>query len=163
MQRLLSSQPEGQLPSQVSCASTVLLPHIVEQSLSLAPVQPMGQQPSSFRQAEIARKVQATLQASAVPTFTSSVQAMPSEQVLRQAPTELVGIFGSQVSPVSMRPLPHVLGRSTIPGWLTRSLQPQAARRVSASRRRLMGASDTPRARDSFLQSMSEVIRKISS
>ena len=54
------------MPSQVSWASTVLLPHIVEQSLSLAPVQPMGQQPSSLRQAEIGRKVQATLQAYAL-------------------------------------------------------------------------------------------------
>jgi hypothetical protein len=45
-----SSQVVGQLPSQVSGASTVLLPQVLEQSLSLAWVQPAGQQPSPLAQ-----------------------------------------------------------------------------------------------------------------
>lgn len=43
---LPSLQSAGQLPSQVSPLSTVPLPHVAEQSLSLLLVQPAGQQPS---------------------------------------------------------------------------------------------------------------------
>lgn len=53
VQSLRSSQLAGQLPSQVSLLSTLLLPQVAEQSPSLAEVQPEGQQPSPFMQPEI--------------------------------------------------------------------------------------------------------------
>ena len=50
MQALPSSQLLGQSPSQVSLTSRRLLPQVAEQSLSVALVQPMGQQPSAETQ-----------------------------------------------------------------------------------------------------------------
>jgi hypothetical protein len=50
VQALLSLQDAGQFPSQVSPVSTVELPHVAEQSLSLLLLHPAGQQPSPVTQ-----------------------------------------------------------------------------------------------------------------
>jgi len=50
VQAFPSSQEVGQLPSQVSPASTVPLPQVAEQSLSVPLVQAEGQQPSADTQ-----------------------------------------------------------------------------------------------------------------
>ena len=66
---LPSSQLAGQElgGSQVSPESTTPLPQLAEQSVSLALVQPVGQQPSPETHAVMRLKLQTTLQLAAVP------------------------------------------------------------------------------------------------
>src|SRR5579863_2418796 len=72
-----SGQVVGQvvLGSQVSPAPTWLSPHVGAQSLSLAALQPAGQQPSSLRQAAMGAWVQCRVQLAIDPLATSVVQA----------------------------------------------------------------------------------------
>jgi len=104
VQALLSSQLAGQLPSQVSLGSTRPLPQLAEQSLSLAFVQPEGQQPSPLVQEVTDWWLQAKLQVEAAPVEASRVQALPSSQLVGQSP--------SQVSLTSRRPLPQLAEQS---------------------------------------------------
>jgi hypothetical protein len=100
--------------SQVSPLSTAPLPHTAAQSLSLfrlqAPEPPPGQHPSPPVQAVIGVFVQATLQLAFDPVRASAVQALPSLHVMAEQTTAAGAT--SQVSPVSMRPLPQP-GQST--------------------------------------------------
>src|SRR5262245_40382777 len=80
VQALPSVQSAGQLPSQVSPASTTLLPHEAEQSESLMALQPAAQQPSPPRHCVIAWCEHAALQEAALPVSVSMVQALPSVQ-----------------------------------------------------------------------------------
>lgn len=96
---LSSAHWAGQLPSQVSPASTARLPHDTEQSPSVVLVQPAGQQPSPETQPVRAACAHAALQEPAAPAKESMVQALPSPQVAGQLP--------SQVSPGSTTPSPH--------------------------------------------------------
>jgi hypothetical protein len=100
--------------SQVSPLSTAPLPHTAAQSLSLfrlqVPDPPPGQQPSPAMHAVIGVFVQATLQLAFDPVRTSAVQALPSLHVIPEQ-TIAAGAT-SQVSPLSMRPLPQP-GQST--------------------------------------------------
>ncbi len=92
----------GQLPSQVSPGSTIPSPHRGLQSLSVALVQPVGQQPSPLAQAVwTPSSVQLAVQLAADPTSFRRMQAFQG-QVAGQAEG------GSQVSPVSTAPLPHL-------------------------------------------------------
>jgi hypothetical protein len=84
VQAMPSLQEMGQLPSQVSLASIIEFPQVEEQLLSLAPEQPVGQQPSSLAQFSIAIEVQAALQP--VPVSMSAVQEFPSLQAVGHAP-----------------------------------------------------------------------------
>jgi len=93
-------------PSQTSPGSVTPLPHIAAQSLSLAAVQNIGQQPSPSPQLMIPSCVQRRLQLAALPVEVSVVHELPSLHVAGQ----LDG--GSQVSPGSMTPLPHVTEQS---------------------------------------------------
>jgi hypothetical protein len=99
----LSLQCDGQDDdgSQVSLASTVPLPQLAEQSLSLALLHPDGQQPSPGAQRVMGWWEQAILQVLALPVSKSMVQAMPSLQEVGQE------AGGSQVSPGSRVPLPQ--------------------------------------------------------
>jgi hypothetical protein len=94
-----SSQETGQFPSQVSPASMVPSPHVVEQSLSLALVQPAAQQPSSSVHVAIVVFSHSTLHVAALPRRTSVVQLSPSSHAVGHEP--------SHVSPTSTVPLPH--------------------------------------------------------
>ena len=117
----LSSQSTivGHLPgpalmavSQVSPASTTPLPHFTGQSRSVSEVAPLGQQPSLASRLAVS-VVLAHLRVQAPPERESLVQASLSSQSARvghlPAPEE---IPGSQVSPLSSRPLPHPTGQS---------------------------------------------------
>jgi hypothetical protein len=84
VQAMPSLQLDGQLPSQLSPASTAPLPQLAEQSESLSALQPGAQQPSALRQAVIGWWVQARLQSAAEPVPLSAVQALPSSQAGRQ-------------------------------------------------------------------------------
>ncbi len=99
MQAMPSSQPVGQAPSQVSLPSTRPLPQEAEQSLSVATLQPAGQQPSPWTQAVTGSYVQRALQLAAAPVIASRVQARPSLHEVGQLP--------SQTSPGSGVPLPQ--------------------------------------------------------
>jgi len=100
VQALPSLHVDGQLPSQVSPVSTMPLPQVAEQSLSLLALQPLGQQPSPLTQAVTCVCVHTALQVAAEPVIASVVQAFPSLQS--------VGQFRSQVSLPSTTPLPQV-------------------------------------------------------
>jgi len=93
------------LPSQVSPASTTLLPQKPPQSLSVAEVQPEGQQPSPLLHMVMGSKVQAALHIIALPVRVSVVQALPSLHTVGQ-------LAPSQVSPASTTPLPHIAMQS---------------------------------------------------
>ena len=99
-----SSQLTGQVPggSQVSPGSTTELPQLALQSLSDRASQPAGQQLSPLVQLTMGTALHATLQFAALPVMESIVQAFPSSQPAGQ----LAG--GSQVSPGSTKPSPHV-------------------------------------------------------
>jgi hypothetical protein len=99
----------GQRPSQRSPASTILLPQIGSQSLSLLAFAPLGQQPSSFFGAVIGTFVHALLQLFALPVSRSVVQALPSSQVVGQG---ICALFGSHTSPASIVPLPQLAEQS---------------------------------------------------
>ena len=94
-----SSQAVGQLPSQVSPASTTLLEQIGAQSLSLRLLQPGAQQPSAEVQAEIGVLEHSALQVVEEPIKTSLVQAFWSSQLVGQSP--------SQLSPASSNKFPQ--------------------------------------------------------
>jgi hypothetical protein len=104
VQGLPSSQVVGQedFGSQVSPFSTTPFPHFGRQLASLLALHPTGQQPSPETQVVIAVWLQATLQLVLLPVMRSRVQAMPSSQEVGHDD------FGSQVSPFSTTPLPHV-------------------------------------------------------
>jgi hypothetical protein len=104
-----SGQVVGQvaLGSQVSPAPTCLSPHIPAQSLSLAALQPGGQQPSSFEQATRGAWVQRRVQLPIEPLARSVVQAFWSSQVRAQAPGSPAVIARSQASPASTAPSPQ--------------------------------------------------------
>jgi hypothetical protein len=93
----------GQLPSQSSPVSTMLLPHTGLQSLSVLLLHPppLGQQPSPLAQVVMAVWVHATLHWPAVPVVPSAVQALLSSQLNAEQ------LAPSQVSPVSTTPLPQ--------------------------------------------------------
>jgi hypothetical protein len=78
VQALPSLHEVGQLPSQVSPFSTMPLPQLVEQSLSLLWLQAAGQQPSPLTQVVMGLKVQVAEQAATEPVSVSVVQALPS-------------------------------------------------------------------------------------
>lgn len=88
-------------PSQVSPGSTMSLPQLGEQSLSLIALHPAAQQPSLLWHSVIVWNEHAALQFAADPTSVSIVHAAPSLHV--------VGQFSpSHVSPDSTKPLPQV-------------------------------------------------------
>jgi hypothetical protein len=99
VQALLSLQFAGQLPSQVSPASTTSLPHLTLQSESFVLLQPGAQQPSAPAHCVIAACPQTSVQAAAEPLVVSVVQTLPSLQLAGQLP--------SHVSPASTAPLPQ--------------------------------------------------------
>ena len=101
---LLSLQLVGQVAggSQVSPDSMMPLPHAAEQLLSLALVQPLGQQPSPLVQVVMLVWLQATLQLAALPVIVSVVHGLLSLQLAGHVPG------GSQVSPDSTTPLPQL-------------------------------------------------------
>jgi hypothetical protein len=103
VQALPSSQLAGQLAigSQVSPVSTTPLPQVAEQSESFAAVHVAAQQPSPPTQVVMGRALHATLHAWALPVSWSSVQALPSSQLVGHE------VAGSQVSPASTMPLPQ--------------------------------------------------------
>ena len=82
------------------------------QSPSLAPEHPGGQQPSPAMQAVTGWWTQVRVQPSAEPEATSTVQALASSQVLRQAPWWPAVIARSQFSPSSTTPLPQISWQS---------------------------------------------------
>ena len=85
------------------------------QSPSLAPEQPGGQQPSPAMQAVTGWWMQVRVHPSAEPEAKSTVQALASSQVLRQAPWWPAVIARSQFSSLSTTPLPQI-------GWQSLSL-----------------------------------------
>jgi hypothetical protein len=101
---MLSLHEVGQedFGSQVSPFSTTPFPQVGGQSESLLALHPVGQQPSPETQVVMAVWVQATLQVALLPVIWSVVQAMLSLQEVGQED------FGSQVSPFSTTPLPHL-------------------------------------------------------
>jgi hypothetical protein len=103
VQALPSKQEEGQEAggSQVSPASTTLLPQAGRQLLSLLALQPEGQQPSPWVQVVMLVVPQIAVQVAALPESESMVQGLPSSQEEGQEPG------GSQVSPGSTTLLPH--------------------------------------------------------
>jgi hypothetical protein len=108
---LASSQLLGQLaPSQVSPGSVVPLPHVLEQSLSVAWVHPAGQQPSPLAQLVRTWCEHDTLQLAELPVSESMVHASPSLQVTGQLP--------SQVSPLSTMLSPQNGEQSLSLAWL---------------------------------------------
>jgi hypothetical protein len=104
VQALPSSQLAGHVVagSQVSPASTMPLPQLAEQSESVAAAHVAGQQPSPPTQVVMALLLHTTLHASPLPVSWSSVQALPSSQLVGQE------VAGSQVSPASTTALPQV-------------------------------------------------------
>ena len=112
-----SGQVVGQVlgGSQVSPAPIRPSAQLGAQSRSLAPEQPGGQQPSPARQAVTVWWVQVRVQPSAEPETISTVQALASSQVLRQAPWWPAVIARSQFSSLSTTPLPQI-------GWQSLSL-----------------------------------------
>lgn len=105
-----SGQVVGQVlgGSQVSPASTFLSPQVAWQSVSVAGVQPEGQQPSPLKQATIAVCVQWREQSLLEPLAMSPVQASPSSQVSAQAPGNPAVIARSHCSPASTTPSPQI-------------------------------------------------------
>ena len=103
-----SPQLEGQLAggSQVSLGSMTPSPQLAEQSASVALVHPEGQQPSPAAHDVMGVVLQAALQLAALPVSVSLVQELESSQLVGQ----LAG--GSQVSPGSTVPSPHVCEQS---------------------------------------------------
>ena len=93
--------------SHSSPASSSPLPQITGQSLSTRAVAPGGQQPSPLMAAVMGTWTQAVVHWA--PVMVSTVQALPSLQVVGQAPGLPAGILVSQVSPASMTPLPQQL------------------------------------------------------
>jgi hypothetical protein len=103
--------PDIVLPSsQVSGAVMTRSPQRAAQSVSVAIVAPVGQQPSAAAGVVIGLNMQAAVQ---VPMFASvsRVQTMPSLQLVGQAPAPLA-IDVSQVSPLDTTPSPHRAGQS---------------------------------------------------
>jgi hypothetical protein len=90
--------------SQVSPVSTMLLPHITEQSESVADVAPVGQQPSPGAAAVMLPCTQCVSQL--VPATVSVVHAMPSSQLVGHAPVPVV-IAVSHISAPVTAPSPH--------------------------------------------------------
>jgi hypothetical protein len=88
--------------SQVSPASSLPLPQPT-QSLSVAAVQPPGQQPSLLAQLVMIWCVQLSVQDDALPAVPSMVQLLASLQL---SSAHMLG--GSHVSPASLVPLPQV-------------------------------------------------------
>jgi len=112
-----SLQVDGQLPSQVSPVSRVLLPQVGEQSRSVTDVHPAGQQPSPLEQSLMEVCEHAAVQPAALPVSTSRVQAMESSQLVGQLP--------SQVSPPSTTPLPQLVEQSeSLLRWQPAGQQP---------------------------------------
>jgi len=101
-----SSHVSGQLRSHVSPSSTVLLPQVAEQSLSVVESQAAGQQPSPLVQAAMRSWRHTVLHAAEVPMAWSAVQAFPSSQVVGQAPVPVM-MPGSHSSVDSRTPLPQ--------------------------------------------------------
>jgi hypothetical protein len=95
------------LSSQVSRGSTKLFPHVDEQSLSIEKLQPLGQQPSPPIHALTSSFTHCALQAADDPSSVLRVHAMPSSQIVGHAPGMPAAIMRSQVSPVSITPLPQ--------------------------------------------------------
>ena len=95
-----SSQVVGQLPSQISPASTTLFEQSGAQSSSLRLLHPGAQQPSPEIHVTIAGYEQAAVQAVEEPDNVLVVHAFWSSQLEGQSP--------SQVSPVSNRLLPQM-------------------------------------------------------
>lgn len=90
--------------------STTPLPQVAGQSESTAAWAPGGQQPSPPRNAVVGTNRHRALHV--LPSMRrSSVQGIPSAQVVGQAPTPLA-IAVSQVSPASNLPLPQVAEQS---------------------------------------------------
>ena len=83
-----SSQVVGQLPSQISPASTTLLEQSGAQSLSLRLLHPVGQHPSPEVQAKMAVCKQSALQVDEEPINTSTVHAFWSSQLVGQSPSQ---------------------------------------------------------------------------
>jgi hypothetical protein len=112
-----SLQEVGQLEggSQLSPLSSKPFPQLAEQSPSVLLPQAGGQQPSPVLQAMMTVCLQLAVQAAAVPLSASWVQASPSLQDVGQ----LEG--GSQLSPLSMTPLPHQGTEGLTPGQLVSS------------------------------------------
>ena len=81
---------------------------LAEQSVSCAEVHPVGQQPSPTTQAVIGLLEHCAVHAAGSPVRTSAVHRFRSSQLEGQVEG------GSQVSPVSTTPLPHI-GTT---GWL---------------------------------------------
>ena len=97
-----SSQDLGQLaPSHFSPGSTTPLPHTGSQSLSVLAFAPLGQQPSLLLARVMGVCMHMRVQSVAEPMGLSSVQLLLSSQ---SGQLEL----GSQASPCSMTPLPHI-------------------------------------------------------
>src|SRR5439155_21811148 len=91
--------------SQVSPASTTLLPQVGEQSPSMLALQPGAQQPSPLVHTMIGVCWQAAVQLLALPPKVSTVQGLPSLQAVMSCGHEA---GGSQVSPDSSTLLPQV-------------------------------------------------------
>jgi hypothetical protein len=99
-------QVVGQLPSHFSLPSTAPFPHFALQSLSLVALQPAGQQPSPWAQAVwVPSAVQAAVQVAAAP-----VSLRRAQPIQGQVAGQLEG--GSQVSPASVAPFPHLATQS---------------------------------------------------
>jgi len=91
VQEFPSSQAVGQLPSQVSPASTVRLPQVAEQSESSTEVHPGAQQPSPPVQAITAVNTHFVAHAPPVASRRSVVHAEPSLQLVGQLPSQSSG------------------------------------------------------------------------
>ena len=104
VQLLESSQAVGQLPSQNSFVSIMLLPQLGLQSLSLLLLHPFGQHPSLCAQVVMSENTQTASQFCSLPLREFDVQARPSSQV--------VGQFPSQISPASTTLLPQLGAQS---------------------------------------------------
>ena len=108
-QTLDGAQLVGQFPSQVSKPSTTPLPQEAEQSLSVALVQLLGQQPSPLTQRVMSLMTQAASQLAALPLTDSAVQAELSAQEASVGQLSL----GSQSSPGSRMVLPQTGSQSS--------------------------------------------------
>jgi len=109
-----SGQVVGQVAggSQVSPAPMWPSPQVGSQSLSVAAVQPAGQQPSLSRQATTAKCVHPRVQSWIEPLAMSVVQASASSQVRAQAPGMPAVIARSHCSLASTTPSPHMTKQS---------------------------------------------------
>ncbi len=105
--------PDAILMSHSSPASSTPLPQTTGQSLSVSELAPEGQQPS-LAVALGFTGVLAHLRVQAPPVRVSLVQELPSAQsaVDGHLPAPIL-MPGSQVSPASSRPLPHLAAQST--------------------------------------------------